>query len=96
MISIDSDCIIDFLKGKKEAVDIINKYKDELVTTEINVFEVFVGIYKNKKIEEKEGKVAKSFFESLEILNCGSFGLKGASLFCELINNGRKLNKMIV
>ena len=93
MISLDSDCIIDFLRGKKEAVDVINKYKDELVTTEINIFEVFVGIYKNKEIEEKEGEVAKSFFESLEVLNCGSFGLKSASIFCELINNGKEIEQ---
>ena len=39
MICLDSDCIIDFLKGKKEAVDLVRKYKEEVITTEINRFE---------------------------------------------------------
>ena len=44
MICVDTSCIIDFLKNEKEAVNIIDKHKDELVTTDINVFEVFMGI----------------------------------------------------
>jgi len=38
---LDSDCVIDYLKGKKEAIEVVGKYKDEIVTTEITVFEVF-------------------------------------------------------
>ena len=75
MICLDSDCIIDFLKGKNEAVEIVNQYKDEIVTTEINRFEIFFGVYIRKEISEKEENAAKSFFDSIEVLsfeeNCG-------------------------
>ena len=53
MIFIDSDCIIDFLKGKKEAVDIIKRYKEKIATTEINVFEGLFGVYLKKNINDK-------------------------------------------
>ena len=45
MILLDSDCIIDFLKAKEKAVEIISKNKDNITTTEINKFEVFLGAY---------------------------------------------------
>lgn len=78
MICIDSDCIIDFLKGKKEAINIINKYKEEIVSTEINAFEVFYGIYNKKIISEKES--AKNLFNSIILLGfekgCGEQSAK--------------------
>ena len=40
MICLDSDCIIDFLRGKEEAIRIVERHKEELVSTEINIFEV--------------------------------------------------------
>ena len=93
MIFIDSDCIIDFLRGKKEVVNIIDKHKEELVTTEINIFEVFAGIYKSKEIKEKKEQIAKAFFESLDILDCKNFGRKGALIFCELIKEGKEIEQ---
>ena len=45
MICIDSDFIIDFLKGKQNAVETMGKYKESIVTTEISRFEVLFGIY---------------------------------------------------
>ena len=59
MICLDSDCIIDFLKGKKEAINVINKYNEEIITTEINVFEVLFGIYLKKEVSEKQEYIAK-------------------------------------
>ena len=93
MIGIDSDCIIDFLRGKKEAINIIEKYKDELVTTELNIFEVFIGLYRKKELREKEEEITKNFFESLDILDCTGFGLKGADIFSELINEGKEIEQ---
>ena len=31
MIAVDSDCIIDFLKGKQDAVDVVKRQQTELV-----------------------------------------------------------------
>ena len=71
MICIDSDCIIDFLKGKEEAVKIVEKYKEEIMTTEINVFEILFGIYIKKDINEREEFAAKEFFDSIVVLPFG-------------------------
>jgi len=68
MICIDSDFIIDFLKGKQNAVETMRKYKDSIVTTEISKFEVLFGIYvKNDNIDEERS--AQSFFDSIDILS---------------------------
>ena len=77
MICLDSDFIIDYLKGKKEVVAALEKHEETLVTTEINVFEIFFGIYRNKEFSERERLVARDFFGSLEVLpfdgGCGEF-----------------------
>ena len=90
MICIDSDCIIDFLRGKVEAIKIIESYKEVLATTEVNVFEVFFGIYNIKNISEEEEKSASLFFANIPILSsdCG-WGKKAAKLFSELIRDGK-------
>ena len=89
MICIDSDFIIDYLRGKKEAVDFLAGVSEEIVTTEINVFEVFYGIYTKKEISLKEESVADSFFEAIRVLsldeNCGR---EGAKIFSQLEKKG--------
>ena len=64
MIFIDSDCIIDFLRGKERAKKVVEEYEDELSTSQINVFEVFHGIFKQKDVSESELNSADSFFNS--------------------------------
>lgn len=80
MICIDSDGIIDYLKGKKEAIEIIREYANEIVTTELNVFEIFYGIYANKNFSEKEEASANAFFNSIKVLPfdkpCGKIAAK--------------------
>ena len=68
MICTDSDFIIDFLKGKDNAVKTMQKYKREIVTTEVSKFEVLFGIYIKKDINSEEEKFARLFFDSLEAL----------------------------
>jgi len=45
MILADSTLIIDFLRGKKEAIGLVEKYEQILCTTEINVFEIMTGAH---------------------------------------------------
>lgn len=93
MICIDSDCIIDFLKGEKKAVDIIKQYKEEIATTEINIFEVILGIYINKKENTKEEESAKSFFDSVYIMNIDGWGTKAAKIFADLATKGKVIEQ---
>lgn len=94
MICLDSDCIIDFLRGKKEAVALVDHYKENIITTEINKFEVLFGIYLKKDINEKEENTAKLFFDSLEILSfdegCGE---ESARILASLSKEGNIINQ---
>jgi tRNA(fMet)-specific endonuclease VapC len=70
VICLDSTVIIDFLKGRKEAVEVVKKYKEDnsLVVTEISVFEIFLGIYLKKLIDNNELTKVREFFKSIEVL----------------------------
>ena len=93
-ICLDSTVIIDFLNGRKEAVAVINNYKekDSLFTTEINIFEVLFGIYLKKVIDEDELSKAKDFFNMIDVLpfddGCGD---EASSIQASLIKSGRMI-----
>ena len=94
MICIDSDCIIDFLKGDEEAKYIISKYLGEIITTEINVFEIFFGIYLQKNVNKQEEESAKIFFDSIKTLSYGkSCGEYSANLLANLRKNGKVIEQ---
>ena len=93
MIGLDSDCIIDFLKGKEEAKKLISLQREEIVTTEINVYEIFLGILSKKEVSEKERLMARLFFESIGILGSGNWGEKSAETVCGLIKKGKTIEQ---
>src|SRR3989344_7892680 len=94
MICLDSDFIIDFLRGEEKAIEKIKVYKDEVTTTEVTKFEVFFGIYIKKKIDEHEEKSAQLFFDSIEILpfddGCGR---EAASILTTLSKEGKTIEQ---
>ena len=91
MICIDSSCIIDFLRGKENATKAISKYKNDIVTTEITIFEVFLGVYlSNKKNEEN---ILESFFDSLNVLSVGGWGDRAAKIFSKLSKKGSMIEQ---
>ena len=94
MICIDSDCIIDFLKGKDEAVKIVSQHRGTIFTTEINVFEIFFGVYNKKQINEEEELAAKHFFNVIPILpfdeKCGEISSK---ILTSLFKEGNALSQ---
>lgn len=68
MICADSDCIIDFLRNKQDAVMAIKHWKDQLVTTEITRFQVMFGIFDKQNVSERELSSARALFSSLDVL----------------------------
>lgn len=92
MIGIDSDAIIDFLRGNREIVELVNSYTDELITTEINLFEVFFGVYRNKNLKENEINATNSFFETIEVLPFKE-GKKSAKILADLYSKGEALDQ---
>jgi tRNA(fMet)-specific endonuclease VapC len=94
MIFIDSDCIIDFLKGNGNAKEIIAEYQNEIATSQINVFEIFFGIFNKRNISEKEAILADNFFSSINVFSfdnkCGRIGAK---ILSDLMKQGNPLNQ---
>lgn len=89
MICIDSDFIIDFLNGDERAKLIISNYLGELITTEVNVFEIFLGIYGQKNVNKQEEESAKIFFNDVWVLSYGKgCGEYSANLLANLRKNG--------
>ena len=88
MICLDTNFIIDFLKKKKEAVGFIEKCEEEVVTTEINSFEVFIGIYGKEDYGNKSIS-ARGFFDSIKILSGNQWGEEAAKILADLIKEGK-------
>ena len=69
-ICVDTDILADFLRNKPEAVEWIkiNEKKNVLVTTIINLFELYYGAYKSKFTEQNINAV-QALAQRLLILN---------------------------
>lgn len=94
MLCLDSDCIIDFLKGKKEATGLVEKYKNEIVTTELNIFEIYFGIYQKESVRSEEEKSAEELFNSITILPFGAdCGKRASKLLISLVKIGKMINQ---
>ena len=94
MIFVDSDCIIDFLRGDESAIEIIAENLGNLVTSEINSFEVFFGIYNKKDIPKNEIASCEKFFERINVLAFDSqCGRSSAILLNELKEKGVEINQ---
>lgn len=94
MIFIDSDFIIDFLRGKENAKKIIENYEEEFATSQINVFEVFFGIFMKKDISGGEIDLAENFFDSINVFSfdekCGRISAK---IFSVLHKDGKTIGQ---
>jgi len=94
MIFIDSDIIIDYLRGNEKVVNIVNNLEDEISTTEINVFEVMFGIHLKKELNQKQIDSAKEFFNTLNIFPFNSkCGEKSAEILTDLIKKGNEIDQ---
>ncbi|MEK6824321.1 MAG: type II toxin-antitoxin system VapC family toxin [Nanoarchaeota archaeon] len=95
MICLDSTVIIDFLKGREEAINIIGIYmNDGLATTELTIFEIFAGIYLKKSISENEVIKATEFFNSINVLSFDkTCGEKAARIYAFLSNSGNLIEQ---
>jgi tRNA(fMet)-specific endonuclease VapC len=94
MICVDSDLIIDFLKGEVGAVKALNNRFEDLVTTEVNVFEIFQGIFNQKEISEREEISASSFFNDIEVFSFESgAGKTAAKIFADLKKSGKIIDQ---
>lgn len=68
-LCLDTDILIDFLRGDNTTVEKIRELEKEFVltTTTINLFELYYGAFKSKK-SEKNVKSVSELVERLELL----------------------------
>jgi len=92
MKCIDTTFLIDLLNGYEDAVKKSRELDNELeiFTTEINVFEILYGIFRDKSINaEKEFENAKKLFDKLRIMPLkGEATIKSAIIAGNLTKKG--------
>ena len=69
-VIVDSDILVNFLRGKAEEIELIRKLSAEKIlgTTDINAFELYHGAYKSDKQDENLA-AAKGLLNSLFLVN---------------------------
>ena len=98
MICLDSSFIIDFIRNDENAILKLDSLKHEvLVTTGINVFEVFFGLY--AKGRHKDIDHIKEFFDNLNIIDLTRDSAMIASkIGADLVKTGKiiELNDILI
>lgn len=68
MYCLDTDVIVDFLRGKHATAEKIKKISSALTTTCLNVCELYKGAYLSK-MPENEKAIIDEFLKKINILN---------------------------
>lgn len=92
-IIIDSDVLIDFLKNIPQTIEKIKELKEdnELGTTDINAFELYLGAYKNTK-KEKELADVKGLLNTLFLSSTNEDSMEiAAKILSNLEKRGKPL-----
>ena len=87
MIVLDTTFLIDFLKGKKETLKIID-LKEPLLTTQINMYEVIRGLF-IKNLSQTKFLEISDLFETIKVIPLDDRGIiKSAEISAQLIKSG--------
>src|SRR3989344_2193874 len=90
---VDTTLLIDFLKGEKNAVSMIEEL-DDIYTTEINAYELLVGANLIKNNKERYLKDVLILIDSINILPLEREGtIKAAEISSELIMKGKMIEE---
>lgn len=92
-IIVDSDVLIDFLKNIPQTIEKIKELKEdnELGTTDINAFELYLGAYKSKK-QEKELADVKGLLNTLFLSSTNEDSMEiAAKILSDLEKKGRPI-----
>lgn len=96
MICLDTTFLIDLLRGEKSACRMSEEldYEHMVFTTEVNIFEVTLGIFANKNInQEKDLAKAKELFRILKILPLDhESAMEAGRIAGDLIRRGKQID----
>lgn len=93
-IVIDSTLLVDFVRGREIAISLISKLKEnhEVCTTDINVFELYYGVYKSE-LREKNIAAVKELISSMTVFGTSRESMEiSAKIFSELGKTGQILD----
>lgn len=84
---LDTTFLIDLLRGKKEALKVLNT-KEPLLTTQVNMYEVIRGLFL-KNITSSKFIEVMEMFSSIRLLSLDDNSIiRSAEISSELIKNG--------
>lgn len=92
-ICLDTDVLIDFLRGKRKIVEAIKTLEEEheLLTTSINIFELYYGAYRTGK--DKNVRAVDELTGRLEILKLTERSAKiSGKILAELESEGKVMD----
>lgn len=92
-ICLDTDVLIDFLRGERKIVEVIKTLEEEheLLTTSINIFELYYGAYRTGK--DKNVKAVDELANRLEILRLTERSAKiSGKILAELESEGKVID----
>ncbi len=89
-ICLDTDFLIDFLRGKEDALFFVSRMEDRavLATTYVNLYELYVGAYKSEN-SPRELTNSEALKNRLQLLNLSEASVKLAGqIRAELMKKG--------
>ena len=92
-ICLDTDILIDFLRGKRKIMETIERLEEEheLLTTSINVFELYYGAYRTGK--DRNVKAVDELTGRLKILKLTERSAKiSGEMLAELESDGKAID----
>ncbi len=92
---LDTTLLIDFLRGKKEAIEILDKSATGILfTTEINVFELIVGAYIIEKNTKEHIEKVHALLSRLSVLNIDrNAAIESGKIAARLIKEGKRIEE---
>lgn len=95
MICLDTDFIIQFLNGDEKAIKKMNELENSertIVTTTINILELFIGIVAADGVSSKRIEHTRSFIDSIRSID---LDVGAAEKIAYIYNNLKKNGEMI-
>jgi predicted nucleic acid-binding protein len=93
-VVLDTDVLVDFLRGNREATLLVNRLEDQkylLATTTINEFELYYGAHKSKQ-PDKAIEITRPLLNRLVVLPLTSKSAKRAGhIYAELEKQGQPI-----
>ena len=95
MICLDSSFLIDFLRGKIDAIEKASQIKEDSAITTISIYEVMIGFHMMKNKSQEKINIFMSTLNNYEILNLDiSASLLSSEIYAKLVSAGEMIDHL--